>query len=505
MEKNREFHSVYRPAPRALAMIDSAAAERLGVLPLELTDDGELTVAALNPQDLMCADELRALTHCRIIMVPAAGADLSAEISRAYGFTGKIAQLSSQYKNTENSISAEQLTSSSPAADIVDGLITQAVRERASDIHIEPDEGESHVRFRIDGRLIDEVVLQKQAHASVTARVKILAGMDIAEKRLPQDGRIVKNYEGRQLDLRVSTLPSVYGEKTVLRILDPGQAQLGLENLGCDPEDLEKIRNLLCHSDGLILNTGPTGSGKTTTLYAMIRQLDLAHYNAVAVEDPVEYHIPGVIQVQVNEKSGLTFGTALRSILRQDPDIILVGEIRDSETAMLAVRAALTGHLVLATLHANDAPSAPSRMIDMGVPPYLLSSVLRGVMTQRLVRKLCPACRRPLKADNMTLEFPEGTVIYQAGKCPKCAEQGYRGRTAIFQIMQVSGKLAEIIADGGTSAELEAAALKKGMKTLRTAALEKVFAGVTSPEEAEAVTGGSLYVRRREGEAETHV
>lgn len=238
----------------------------------------------------------------------------------------------------------------------------------------------------------------------------------------------------------------------------------------------------------------------------MISQLDLAHYNAVAVEDPVEYHIPGVTQVQVSEKSGLTFGTALRSILRQDPDIILVGEIRDSETAMLAVRAALTGHLVLATLHANDAPSAPARLIDMGVPPYLLSSVLRGVMAQRLVRKLCPACRRPGRAGAGTApEIPAGTVIYHAGRCSQCSEQGYRGRTAVFQIMQVSDKLAAIIAAGGTSAELEAAALKNGMKTLRTAAFEKVLDGVTSPEEAEAVTGGSLYVCGMTGGIRAHV
>lgn len=497
----------YNPDPRALALLNPAAAERLGVLPLELSDTGELTAAACNPEDLLCADELRALTHRRVTLISAGRTDLTAEIRRAYGFTEKIAQLSDQYKITENDGSTGSPDpDGSPAAGIVDRLIAQAVREGASDIHIEPGEKESRVRFRIDGRLADEVLLKKQAHASVTARVKIMAGMDIAEKRLPQDGRIVKNFEGRLLDLRVSTLPSVYGEKTVLRILDPERPRIGLENLGCRPADLEKIQELMRHPDGLILNTGPTGSGKTTTLYSMISQLDLAHYNAVAVEDPVEYHIPGVTQVQVSEKSGLTFGTALRSILRQDPDIILVGEIRDSETAMLAVRAALTGHLVLATLHANDAPSAPARLIDMGVPPYLLSSVLRGVMAQRLVRKLCPACRRPGRAGAGTApEIPAGTVIYHAGRCSQCSEQGYRGRTAVFQIMQVSDKLAAIIAAGGTSAELEAAALKNGMKTLRAAAFEKVLDGVTSPEEAEAVTGGSLYVCGMAGGIRAHV
>jgi type IV pilus assembly protein PilB len=482
------------PIPEALALVDSAAAERLHVLPLEVTSAGTLVLMAQNPQDWMCADELRALTQRSIELIPSTVGDLTAEIRRAYGFTGKIAELSSRCEEAEQGRESPDLPQDdSPAAGIVDGLIAQAVNERASDIHIEPEERESRVRFRIDGRLIEELPLAKAAHPSVTARIKIMAGMDISEKRLPQDGRIVKEFEGRSLDLRVSTLPTVYGEKTVLRILDPCQTQLGLENLGCTPRDLEKIKELLQYPDGLILNTGPTGSGKTTTLYAMLRRLNLAQYNAVAVEDPVEYHIPGVTQVQVNEKSGLTFGTALRSILRQDPDIILVGEIRDAETAMLAVRAALTGHLVLATVHANDAPSAPFRLVDMGVPPYLLSTVLRGVMAQRLIRKLCASCRQPLSApDGLAPIIPAGVPIYRAAGCACCSGQGYRGRCALFQVMPVGDEIAALIASGGTSAELRAAAIEGGMSTLRQAALEKVLEGVTGLEEAEAVVGGSF-------------
>lgn len=482
------------PSPQALALVDGAAAERLQILPLKLTPTGVLVAMAQNPQDWMCADELRALTQRSVELIPSGASDLAAEIRRAYGFTGKIAELAERYEKSAPDQEAPRLPEeNSPAADIVEGLIVQAVSEGASDIHIEPGERVSRVRFRVDGRLIEELPLAKAAHPSVTARIKIMANMDISEKRLPQDGRIVKDFEGRSLDLRVSTLPTVYGEKAVLRILDPCRTQLGLENLGCSFDDLERIKKLLQCPNGLILNTGPTGSGKTTTLYAMLRRLNLTQYNAVAVEDPVEYHIPGVTQVQVSEKSGLTFGTALRSILRQDPDIILVGEIRDSETAMLAVRAALTGHLVLATVHANDAPSAPFRLIDMGVPPYLLSTVLRGVLAQRLIRKLCVFCRQPCRApDGLAPNITAGTPIYRVSGCPRCGKQGYRGRCGLFQVMPVGSEIAALIASGGTSAQLRAAALKQGMNTLRDAALQKVLEGVTGLEEAEVVLGGGF-------------
>ncbi len=482
------------PSREALSLIGAETAERLCVLPLEITPDGRLRVMARNPHDLPCADELRSLTHKNVEMVSCTTADLSAEIRRAYRFSGKIAALSDLYLAGEKNERMPDAPPSddSPAAGIVNSLLNQAFDERASDVHIEPCEDDARVRFRIDGRLTEALRLPSRLHPSVTARIKILARMDIAEKRLPQDGRIVMRHQGRDVDLRISTLPSVYGEKTVLRLLDPEQAEIGLENLGCSADDLAQLEWLLRSPHGLILNTGPTGSGKTTTLYAMLRRLDIEQYNAVAVEDPVEYHIPGVTQVQVSERAGLTFASALRSILRQDPDIILVGEIRDAETAALAVRAALTGHLVLATVHANDAASAPSRLIDMGVPPYLLASVLRGVLAQRLVRCLCPHCRVPVRLSPETAQaagIPAGTTVYGPSGCAACSGRGYKGRCAVFQIMTVDSELSSVIARGEPSGVLDAAARRKGMKTLRQAALEKVINGITSLEEADAAGG----------------
>ncbi len=488
------------PSKEALSKIDGATAARLQVLPLEITAGGTLRVIAQNPRDLPCADELRSLTHMQVELIPCHGTDLQVEIRRAYHFSGKIANLSEQYLAIEKdeSVHEERLDDDSPAAGIVSSLLAQALDERASDVHIEPSPGNLpgedtlRVRFRIDGRLIEALRLPMRIHPSLTSRIKIMARMDIAEKRRPQDGRILTKYSGREIDLRISTLPSVHGEKTVIRLLDPEQADMGLENLGCEKDDLEKLEKLLRSPHGLILNTGPTGSGKTTTLYAMLRRLNLEQYNAIAVEDPVEYHIPSVTQVQVNERAGLTFASALRSILRQDPDIILVGEIRDVETATLAVRAALTGHLVLATVHANDAASAPSRLLDMGVPSYLLASVLRGVMAQRLVRCLCPMCRSRVKISAETarrIGLPEDAEIFEASGCAACSGRGYKGRSAIFQIMTVDEELAAIIARGESAAILDAAAQKKGMITLRQAALAKVVEGVTSLEEAESVCG----------------
>ncbi len=494
------------PSKEAFSKIDGATAVRLQVLPLEITAGGTLRVVAKNPRDLPCADELRSLTHMQVELLPCGGADLLVEIRRAYNFSRKIANLSEQYLAGEKDEIAqeERLDDDSPAAEIVTRILAQALDERASDVHIEPGEDALRIRFRIDGRLIEALRLPIKIHPSLTSRIKIMARMDIAEKRRPQDGRILTKYSGRDIDLRISTLPSVKGEKTVIRLLDPEQADMGLENLGCEQNDLEKLEKLLRSPHGLILNTGPTGSGKTTTLYAMLRRLDLEQYNAIAVEDPVEYHIPGVTQVQVNERAGLTFASALRSILRQDPDIILVGEIRDVETATLAVRAALTGHLVLATVHANDAASAPSRLADMGVPSYLLASVLRGVMAQRLVRQLCPNCKRRAKISAQTLRaireacipslrsvigLPADAEIFEASGCTACSGRGYKGRSAIFQILTVDDELASIIARGESAAVLDAAARKKGMTTLRQAALARVIEGVTSLAEAEAVCG----------------
>lgn len=495
-----------RPDEKALSLIDAATAERLCVLPLELTSDGVLRAMVEDPDDLHCADDLRALTRCQVKLVRSTVADLRAEIRRIYFFQKPIETLSGRLLAEERGTRqrAEVRDDSSPTAEIVQKIFMQALRERASDIHLEPHEDGLRVRYRIDGRLVLALQLSGALHPSLTTRVKVMAGMDIAKKYTPQDGRMMVSFEGRNVDVRVSTLPTIHGEKTVMRLLDPKEANVGLGGLGCTDFELHGIKKLLRVPYGLILNTGPTGSGKSTTLYAMLQQLDLFQFNAVAVEDPVEYSFSNVSQVMVDERSGMTFGSALRSILRQDPDIILVGEIRDPETAMLAVQAALTGHLVLATVHANDAPSAPARLLNMGVPPYQLAAALKGVMAQRLVRVLCSSCRRAVSADVSALRhmgIPADARIYSAGRCAACSGRGYRGRSGLFQIMHVDAELSDMIAAEATSFELADAARRKGMRTLWQAALDKVLLGVTSLEEAlsavgeDAVTGGADIAR----------
>ena len=476
------------PSPEALRLISFETAARLCVLPLTIAADGHLRVMAEEPRRLPCADELQTLTRRRVELIPSTVPDLEAEIRRAYQFSGRIARLSADYLHDERNDEAapERLDDASPVSQIVESMIAQAIGERASDIHIEPGEKESRVRFRIDGRLVDAVRFPAAIHRAVTARVKIMAGMDIAESRLPQDGRILRDVDGRKVDFRISTLPSVRGEKTVLRLLDRERALRGLEGLGCEGAELARIKNLLKIPNGIILNTGPTGSGKTTTLYAMLERLNLAEFNAVTVEDPVEYDIPGVTQVQVNERSGLSFAAALRSILRQDPDIVMLGEIRDGETALLAVRAALTGHVVLSTLHTNDAASAALRLIDMGAPAFLVASALRGVIAQRLVRKLCPHCRQPYalpERECERLELPRGSVFYRPVGCPRCDGRGYAGRTAIFEVLAVDEEISALIAREESVSALRKAAVRKGMRTLERGGIAKALAGVTSYEE----------------------
>ena len=479
----------FSPSPQALSLLSYDAACRLGVLPLEVAPTGRLIALCVRPDDMLVTDELRMLCRVPVELRASPLPSLDGEIERAYQFSGAVARLAKE--GSQNLPSAEKSADvhddSSPAAGIVERIIAQALRERASDIHIEPTEVSTRVRFRIDGHLTTALEMPLTVHPSVTARVKIMAGMDIAEKRVPQDGRIHREAGGRRLDMRISTLPGVCGEKTVLRLLDQNSEALTLDALGCSPDDCQAIRRLLSGRRGLILNTGPIGSGKTTTLHAMMRELRLDEFNAVTIEDPVEYRLPLATQVQVNEKSGLTFAAALRSVLRQDMDFLLLGEIRDAETAALAVRAAITGHLILATLHCGEAASAPARMIDMGVPPYLLASCLRGVLSQRLLRRLCPHCRtsrRAAEAEQRALGLSSDDTVYSPAGCARCGGRGYRGRVAAFEIMTVSPRLSEMIAARATSQEIAAQAEKEGMAPLRHSISDLVKKGVTSSEEA---------------------
>jgi general secretion pathway protein E len=361
-----------------------------------------------------------------------------------------------------------------PIIRMLNALLTQAARDGASDIHIEPYERHSSVRFRVDGTLREVVQPNRALHAALISRLKIMAELDIAEKRLPQDGRISLRIGTRAVDVRVSTLPSAHGERAVLRLLDKSESRISLESVGMTGQTLKRLIELIAQPHGIILVTGPTGSGKTTTLYAALSRLDSSAGNIMTVEDPIEYELPGIGQTQVNPKIDLDFAKALRAILRQDPDVIMIGEIRDYETAQIAIQASLTGHLVLATLHTNDAPSAVNRLIDMGVEPFLLSSSLLGVLAQRLVRKLCEHC----KVDG------EGV----ARGCAHCGHTGYQGRTGIFELMTADDRLRALIHNRASEADIREAALESGMRLMRDDGERLVREGVTSREEVLRVT-----------------
>ncbi len=365
-----------------------------------------------------------------------------------------------------------------PIIRMINALLTQATREGASDIHVEAFENTSLVRFRIDGTLRDVVRPKRALHAALVSRIKIMAALDIAEKRLPQDGRIALRVGGRALDVRVSTLPTGHGERVVLRLLEKDLARLDLTNLGMSEPTLATFDRLVHQPHGIVLVTGPTGSGKSTTLYAGIRRLDSASTNIMTVEDPIEYDIDGIGQTQVNPKIEMTFARALRSILRQDPDVVMIGEIRDLETAQIAVQASLTGHLVLATLHTNDAASAVTRLIDMGVEPFLLASSLLAVLAQRLIRKLCPNCKQP---------DPGGRGFVPVG-CPQCGHTGYQGRTGIYELLCVDDALRELVHRGASDAEIRTTAEAAGMEPMRSDAMRWIASGLTSKEEVVRVT-----------------
>ncbi|WP_296748971.1 type II secretion system ATPase GspE [Thiobacillus sp.] len=379
-----------------------------------------------------------------------------------------------------------------PIIRLINALLTQALRENASDIHIEPFETRSVVRFRMDGALRDVIEPKRALHAAIVSRIKVMAQLDIAEKRLPQDGRITLRLAGRPVDVRVSTLPTGHGERAVLRLLDKQAGRLELGRLGMNESTLAGLDALIHRPHGIVLVTGPTGSGKTTTLYAALSRLDAGALNIMTVEDPIEYDLDGVGQTQANPRIDLTFARALRAILRQDPDVIMIGEIRDLETAQIAVQASLTGHLVLATLHTNDAASSVTRLIDMGIEPFLLASSLLGVLGQRLVRRLCPLCRQPHEAGDKEIAAlgqpaPNGP-LYRAVGCPNCNSTGYRGRTGIYELFAVDETLRRMIHDGAAEQDLRAYAMAHGMVSLRQDGMRWVRAGDTALEEVLRVT-----------------
>ena len=483
----------YRARPDAIKLVPRAVAERLSLIPLTFDEEGRLFITMANPLDLLAQDEVRMLT----------GYDLKIGISTQEEITNNLDRLYNLQNNLEGAIieidpgmdanrelDVDTDAEDAPVIQLVSNLLQQAVREGASDIHVEAYEKIARVRFRVDGQLYTAFEYPVTLHPSVTARLKIMSGMDIAEKRKPQDGRILIRVDGRRIDLRVSVLPTMNGEKGVLRILDQESASVGLDRLGLEPDDMEKIEMFCNMPWGIMLVTGPTGSGKSTTLYSMLQRINQPDVNIITVEDPVEFSVAGINQVHVNEKAGLTFESALRSILRQDPDKVMVGEIRDQKTAQIAIRAALTGHFVLSTLHTNDAPSAATRMIDMGVPAFLVSASLSGVIAQRLVRRLCPICREAYEIDDNTCEMinvPKGTRAFRPRGCNEC-RNGYKGRRGIYEIMVLDDELRRMILDNVSNIELRQAAIARGMKTLRQSGINGALGGFTSLEEVFSTT-----------------
>ncbi len=469
-------------------------------------EDGKVLVATANPLAVEAVDDIRLLLDREIKLVVSSPDEVVRIANRCYGHAaGAAEQMLEDLEDEDDlpemvAVSQEtedllDIASKAPVIKLVNLIIFEAVKARASDIHIEPYEKDLRVRYRIDGILYEAISPPKQYQSAITSRVKIMANLNIAEKRLPQDGRIRIRITDREIDIRVSVIPISFGERIVLRLLDRSSRLYTLSDLGFSEDRLQIFKRLIRLSHGIILVTGPTGSGKTTTLYAALNALNSAENNIITIEDPVEYQLPGIGQIQVNPKIQLTFANGLRSILRQDPDIILVGEMRDLETAEIAIQASLTGHLVFSTLHTNDAPGAVNRMLDMGVEPYLVSSSVVGIMAQRLVRKICPHCReeyRPLdetlKEIGLTPDDLRGGKAVRGKGCDKCFNSGYMDRTGIFEIMIVNEKIRRLVMEHASTDDVKKAALAQGMRTLRMDGSRLVAEGETTIEEVIRVT-----------------
>ncbi len=479
----------------AVALVPAALCKRHEVLPISVAGDSIL-VAMADPGDVFALDDIRAATRMRVNAVVVEREDLRAAMDRFLRADGELSDLTSVLEeegkpSTDVVLASDAIEDDAPIVRFVNLLISQAIQDRASDIHIEPGEHDLGVRYRIDGVLHEMQRAPKNIQNGVISRLKIMSDIDIAERRKPQDGRMSVSHGGRKIDLRVATLPTVWGEKVVMRILDNSSSQMALSDLNLLDRNLDAYQRSFTKPYGMILVTGPTGSGKSTTLYTTLHAVSKPEINVITVEDPVEYRMAGVNQVQVNPKAGLTFASALRSILRSDPDVVLLGEIRDHETAQIAIEAALTGHLVLSTLHTNDAPSAVTRLTEMEIEPFLVGSALDCVVAQRLARRLCERCREPYQADRNDLvnlrigfnpELPAPTLFRPVG-CTSCSNTGYRGRIAIHEVMLVTEEIERLAVNRASSAEIGRTARDQGMLTLREDGWAKAQLGFTSVEE----------------------
>jgi len=503
-----------KPDLHVKEVVPESVARRYRVVPLRVTDS-YLEVAGANPFDLDAEKALAFATGREVRTLLASPSRIATTTDELYrpenvveklleGMEGstEIQQLEDEVPADEIQVSAEE-ASQRPVVRLVDLILSEGILSRASDIHIEPEEGGFAVRYRIDGVLRQVMKIPRVAGFPLVSRIKIISNLDIADRLRPQDGRARVAVNGVPIDLRVSTLPASFGEKVVIRVLDSRATVLSLDALGLNADELEAFKNLLTHHEGIVLVTGPTGSGKTTSLYSAIRLIMTGKTNIVTVEDPVEYRIQGIVQVQVHEKAGLTFASALRSILRQDPDVVLVGEIRDRDTAQIAMQASLTGHLVLSTLHTNDAPNAVTRLVDIGLEPYKIAASLRGVLAQRLMRKLCATCKEVAVEsipEKLQRWLPVGTPLYRAVGCPECAMTGYRGRFSIVEVLTITPEVEKVISAGAPADKIAEAGRAAGMRSLWESGVQHVMRGESSleelmrvvdvPFEAEATTPG---------------
>ena len=500
--------------PEVVKLVPAQIAKKYEVLPVKRTGNA-LTLAMADPTNVFALDDVAFMTNLQVLPVVASQGAIRQTIERLYepqasAFSEVITAMEGEAPDVELVEGGEDVAPSkidifelkdaseeAPVVKLVNLILTDAIRRGASDIHLEPYEKVFRVRYRIDGVLQEMMAPPKRLEAALLSRVKIMSNLDIAERRLPQDGRIKIRYSSREIDLRVSTLPTIFGEKIVMRILDKEALTLDLAKLGFDDWSMENFKKVIHQPYGMILITGPTGSGKTTTLYSAVHTINSPDINIMTAEDPVEYNLKGVNQVQVNEEIGRTFSAVLRSFLRQDPDVILVGETRDLETAQIAIRAALTGHLVFSTLHTNDAPGTIARLQDMGIPPFLVASSILLVLAQRLARRVCKECREPYEVDEESLtpygHVPQGlgrVTLYKGKGCQACNFTGMKGRTAMYEVMVVSSEIRELILRGSSTTELRELAQQQGMKTLRQAGLLKVLEGATTAEEILRVTIG---------------
>lgn len=483
----------------AINKISASTAKFYNIVPIR-TEGESVVVAVSDPLNMKLADDLRFVTGLNIKMVIARDEDIKKAVERYYGeeeeSLGDI--INEAEKTSGKSIvkgkgdidKLKEIASQAPVVKLLNMVLLRAIREKASDIHFEPFDKDYKIRYRIDGVCYDAAHPPKDLSIAISSRIKVMANLDVAESRLPQDGRIMMDIGGKGVDLRVSTLPTLYGESIVMRVLDRTVVSLSLDQLGMSDDIKTKLRRIIHRPNGIVLTTGPTGSGKTTTLYSCLREINKVEFKVITAEDPVEYDIEGIIQIAINTKIDLTFAKTLRHMLRQDPDILMVGEIRDSETAEIAVQSALTGHLVFSTLHTNDAPGAITRLVDMGVEPFLITSTVRVVIAQRLVRVICGKCKKayqPQKHEISELGLSEQIVknkkFYKGEGCSECNASGYKGRTGIYELLIIDDKIRELIVKRASASVIRNAAQESGMKTLREDGIRKVTEGVTSVEE----------------------